>query len=102
MKDCPDLQVLFLSRMAFGSPLVRLDLVAPDFQIASNLSRRGELKERRGVKAKRAGRGNHLYSFPLDHHAGTTFASVETIGTLFEDTYIGRNNEVRCLLSAVS
>ena len=73
--------------MAFGSPLVRLDLVDTNVRIDSKLNARGP--------------GGHIYSFPDRTKAGS-FAKVKIIGTLYEAKYLSRNNEVSNLASISS
>lgn len=85
----------FVFRLVFGSPLVRIDLVAPDIKIATNLHRRGELDERHGKKKNRNGKKkkhDHHFTFPTRHRKGS-FTSVKTIGVLSEEKFVSRNDE---------
>ena len=76
-------------RMAFGSPLIRLDLVAPDVKVEAGLNKRG-LPD-----------FGHLFTFPHFINGGS-FAKVKTIGPLIERTFLSRNNEVRGITSSFS
>jgi hypothetical protein len=64
-----------LWRQAFGTPLLRLDLVS------SNISFTGTLNSRAPI------------SFAT--HKGGSFAKVPTVGALLEMPWLGRNDEVR-------
>ncbi|KAI1795562.1 peptidase S8/S53 domain-containing protein [Ganoderma leucocontextum] len=71
-----------VSRLNFGTPLIRFDLVKPDIKLTTSLSRRDE--------------GVHVferwdYSFPWDSKPNT-FATVQTVGPLFAATYQPRNS----------
>ncbi|KAI1795577.1 subtilisin-like protease [Ganoderma leucocontextum] len=73
-----------VSRLNFGTPLIRFDLVKPDIKLTTSLSRRDE--------------GVHVferwdYSFPWDSKPNT-FATVQTVGPLFSATYQPRNSNL--------
>ncbi|KAK7032714.1 minor extracellular protease vpr [Favolaschia claudopus] len=61
-------------RQAFGTPLLRLDLVASDISLNGTLNKRGAI------------------SFTSSHKGGS-FAKVPTLGALLEIPYLGRNDE---------
>lgn len=75
-KDYPS----FLYRLAFGSPLVRLDLVEPDIKVATTLNSRG------------LGDG-HWFTFPFPIKGSSSFAKVKTVGPLAEVGFHTRHNE---------
>ncbi|KAJ2929710.1 hypothetical protein H1R20_g7388, partial [Candolleomyces eurysporus] len=70
----------FVFRLAFGSPLIRLDLVEPGIKVEAGLNKRG-LPD-----------FGHLFTFPHSIHGGS-FSRVKTIGPLVERTFLSRNNE---------
>ncbi|KAI0049847.1 pyrolysin [Auriscalpium vulgare] len=80
---------LSVYRMAFGTPLLRYDLVEPDITLVPSLNPRG-LEERASVLDRR------FFSFP--HGKPNTFAQVAIVGSLLEVDYIPRS-AVRPLLT---
>lgn len=78
-------------RQAFGSPRVTVDLVNPDIQIDATLNARAVDDNKKP-----------FISFPTPHTSGT-YGQVQTIGSMLEFNFLGRNNEVNepspfCLL----
>ena len=69
-----------VSRLNFGTPLLRFDLVESNIKLTTSLSRRDDVHvfERQD------------YSFPWDKP--NTFAKVQTLGPLFSATYQPRNS----------
>jgi hypothetical protein len=67
-----------LWRQAFGTPLLRLDLVPANTSFAPTLNKRTPI------------------SFATKK--GGSFAQVSTVGALLEQPYLGRNDEVKCNL----
>lgn len=72
-----------LMRLAFGTPLLRLDLVDTNIQIATTLNRRDNspVLER------------EVFTF-LDSTGSGTFAEVQITGALFENDFVSRNSDV--------
>ncbi|KAG6919367.1 hypothetical protein DXG01_006916 [Tephrocybe rancida] len=68
-----------LFRLTFGTPLLRVDLVASDIQFTATL-------------ATRALHGHPFFTFPHPTKKGT-FAKVKTLGAILEYDYFYRNNE---------
>ncbi|KAF9264125.1 subtilisin-like protease [Marasmius fiardii PR-910] len=74
-----DFPSLFL-RLAFGSPVLRGDLVDPNIKFSGTLNKRATLDKPSFTFPKKGG--------------GGTFNQVPTVGPLFEFDFIARNNEV--------
>ncbi|KAJ6603216.1 subtilisin-like protease [Mycena vulgaris] len=67
-----------LWRQAFGTPILRLDLVAPDITLTGTLNTRA----------------SHGPTFSFSHsHKGGSFAKVPIIGALLEMDYVSRSDE---------
>ncbi|KAI0049853.1 subtilisin-like protease [Auriscalpium vulgare] len=75
---------LGLSRLAFGTAILRYDLVQPDISLVPTLDPRS-LKDGNPVLER------NLFSFP--HGKPNTFAQVSIVGSLFEIDYIPRDPE---------
>ncbi|KZV80251.1 hypothetical protein EXIGLDRAFT_714522 [Exidia glandulosa HHB12029] len=69
-------------RQIFGSAAIKLDLVAADAKITTNLRKRGKIVD--------------LFSWwwPGIFKPAGTFSKVKTVGPLFEYDYLPRNDEV--------
>ncbi|KAF9264126.1 subtilisin-like protease [Marasmius fiardii PR-910] len=76
--DTGDFPSLFV-RLAFGSPVLRADLVDPNIKFNGTLN-------------KRALFGEPVFTFPKKAGGGT-FGQVPTVGSVFEFDFIARNNE---------
>ncbi|KAI0040635.1 subtilisin-like protease [Auriscalpium vulgare] len=74
----------WLVRLAFGTPLLRFDLVKPDIKFTPTLGHRA-LEERTPVVDR------SWYSFP--HGKANTFGQVSIVGPLFEFDYLPRDAE---------
>ncbi|EKM75550.1 hypothetical protein AGABI1DRAFT_79685 [Agaricus bisporus var. burnettii JB137-S8] len=72
---------IFVWRQAFGSPRVTVDLVNPDIQIDATLNARAVDDNKKP-----------FISFPTPHTSGT-YGQVQTIGSMLEFNFLGRNNE---------
>ncbi|KAG7098360.1 hypothetical protein E1B28_000318 [Marasmius oreades] len=66
-------------RLAFGTPVLRTDLVDPNVNVNTTLNKRTLL-------------GEPVLTFPNEYPGGT-FDKVPTLGSLFELDFISRNNE---------
>lgn len=78
---------LLLYRLAFGTPVVRVDLVDPNIKFTPTLSRRSF--------------GGPLFTFPRPTHSGS-FAQVKTLGSLLEFDHVPRDSDVIDPLSILS
>jgi hypothetical protein len=81
-------------RQVFGSPLVRIDLVAPDIKIVTNITPRPLLARAETDRP----RPRPVFSFPW--HPGRengTFAQVKIVGQIEEFPFLTRNDDVRLL-----
>ena len=67
-----------VTRLDFGTPVFRADLVDPNIKLTTTLNQRGF--------------GGGFFSFP--HKPGGTFSKVKTIGPLFEFDFVPRNTDV--------
>ncbi|KAL4251464.1 Alkaline protease 1 [Abortiporus biennis] len=81
-----------LSRLDFGTPEFRLDLVDPDINITTTIPRSAT---KRSILAN----DKHVFeretfTFPEGSNGGGTFAQVKTLGPLFELDFIPRNSDV--------
>ncbi|KAI0049877.1 subtilisin-like protease [Auriscalpium vulgare] len=77
---------LVLNRLAFGTPMLRYDLVQPDISLVTTLNQRS-LKDGTPVLER------SVFSFP--HGKPNTFAQVSIVGSLFEIDYVPRDYETR-------
>ncbi|KAI0786658.1 pyrolysin [Abortiporus biennis] len=77
-----------ISRLDFGSPEFRLDLVD------SNVTLTPTIPTKRGVDGRRVFE-RETFTFPKDSKSkGGSFAQVQTLGSLFEYNFVPRNSDV--------
>ncbi|EJF57652.1 subtilisin-like protease [Dichomitus squalens LYAD-421 SS1] len=75
-----------VARLNFGTPKLRFDLVDPNIKISTTLNRREEDAETHVFERS-------LFSFPWGPGSGS-FASVKTLGSLYEGDFLPRNSDV--------